>query len=362
MHSKSSRTYRKGSILAVESWQPADRDAWRGANSLAAVFGTGPSTKHLSKATLDMNERGFGKYLAYLSTIESYNRPICESGVTRLKVQGYLRELEAANYSLASQHKYLTTLLYVHKVLRPKDDVSWLEALVRTIPQSAFQARERPLPTSDQVWDLGIGLIHEALEKAAREPLAPRPLRAIQAGLILAILAARSMRRGQFLNLTLGRTLFKDGESYRVGVPAKEAKNRKAYRTIFPTELAPYLDAYFSDWYPAQFRNELFRPLWIMANGEHFSASLLNKIIAEETERAFGTALSPNDLRRVTTTSAALIDPALVNIAAAVNGHSDPRVIRRHYDRSKGLGSQRRYAAQMADLRQVYLVKRDLDR
>lgn len=353
MRGKPKRSYRRGSVLPIERWHSADRKAWYDAGSLGALLGTGPSTRHWSKATRDMRERGFGKFLGFLATQNAYERPVREAGVSRQQVQAYLQALEADGYSLAGQHNLLTTMRRVLDVLRPNDDMSWLSALARSIPGAALRASERPLPTSDQVWELGIKLMHGARATAAASPLAPRPIREYRAGLILALLAARSMRRGQFLNLTLGRTLFRDGDNFWIEVPAEETKNHKSYRAVLPSELTPYLDAYLGEWYPACGHNGAVRSLWVLENGKRFCPALLNKIVGRETERAFGVSLSPNDFRRVTTTTAVLIDPELVNIAAAVNGHSDPRVIRRHYDRSKGLGAQRAYASQLSEIRRV---------
>lgn len=359
MRDQSKRSYRRGSVLPIERWHQRDRDTWLGANSLGALLGKGPSTRHLSKATLDMRERAFGKFLGFLSILNAYERAIAESGISRDQVRAFLKALEADGYSLAGQHNLLTTMRRVLTVLRPGDDTSWLSALTREIPREALRAAERRLPTSDQVWELGIGLMRKAMGTTSTAPFAARPLREYRDGLIVAMLAARSMRRGVFLNLALGGTLFKDEHGYQIEVPAEETKNRRTYRAVLPRELTPYLDAYLSDWYPGQTHDAGSRPLWVMSNGKRFSAALLNKVVAQVTERAFGVALSPNDLRRVTTTSAALIDPELVNIAAAVNGHSDPRVIRQHYDRSKGLGAQRAFARQLSEMRRSVTSTRD---
>ncbi len=257
MRSRTKRPYRCGSVLPVARWHTADRDAWRAAGSLVSLLEEGPSTRHLSKATLDMRERGFGRFLGFLVATNDYERPIRETGVSRAQMRAYLETLEADSYALAGQHNLLTTLRHVLTVLRPQDDMSWLGGLARAIPASALRAAEHTLPTSNEVWELGVRLISRAMEKAAVAPFAPRPVRVYRAGLLLALLAARSMRRGSFLNLTLGRTLFRDKDGVRVEIPAEETKNRKAYRTVLPAELTPYLDAYLGEWYPARVQDVL---------------------------------------------------------------------------------------------------------
>ncbi len=82
-------------------------------------------------------------------------------------------------------------------------------------------------------------------------------------GLIIALLAARPLRIGNFAKLRLGDHLKPIPHGYRIEIPAEEAKNGRPIETVVPDAVMPWLLMYLETYRPCLLAGKEDRHLWI---------------------------------------------------------------------------------------------------
>ena len=107
-----------------------------------------------------------------------------------------------------------------------------------------------------------------------------------QAGLIIALLAARPLRIRNFQTLTIGGSLKWDQTRYWLTFGIEETKMQSAIDEPLPDNLHPYLEAFLKIWRPVLLRRarkfggvSIHRRLWVDIRGKPMMESTLRSLI-----------------------------------------------------------------------------------
>jgi integrase/recombinase XerD len=194
-------------------------------------------------------------------------------------------------------------------------------------------------------------------ETGARSPR--RRAVAYRDGLIVALLAARPLRRRNFATLELGRHLARAGEGWRIVVPGEETKTGRPLDLLFPEVLMPALERYLAvhrpvlAMQPGRGRGKAGAALWLSAEGGPLSEVMLGYLVKERTRAAFGRAINPHLFRDAAATSLAIEDPARVRIAAQVLGHTAFATTERHYNLARSQDAASAWHQILGGLRRI---------
>ena len=171
-------------------------------------------------------------------------------------------------------------------------------------------------------------------------------------GLMIALLAARQLRRRNLAGLELDRTLERrDDGSWWIVLPAAETKTRVALEMPWPEALVPALGTWLATYRPilANATGRWHRPagaaLWVSADGSPMTEMALYDRIIAATRAAFGRSINPHLFRDCAVTSIAIETPADIGIAGPMLGHSGHRTAERNYNQAQSITASRRLQA-----------------
>ena len=181
-----------------------------------------------------------------------------------------------------------------------------------------------------------------------------------QAGLAVALLAARPLRIRNFQAITIGKSLRWDGKRYWLTFSRDETKTGASIDEPCPTDLMPYLEAFLKVRRPVLLRkaakngNDVaHRRLWLDRSGKPMREAALRDTIERYTRAKFGVAVWPHLFRDCLLTSVAIDQPDLMQISASLLGHTSMRTGEKHYNQAQMLDASRRYGMAILDLREV---------
>jgi integrase len=221
---------------------------------------------------------------------------------------------------------------------------SRLEA--RAVPTRRKRLR---LQSLRRLWQLGLDLMTEAETADRVTPI--RRARQFRDGLIIALLAARPMRRATLLSMQFDRHLILSDATACVCFDADEVKERRAYERELPSELVAPLHRYRSQWRPILLAGASTPDVWVTRGGRRLSADQLYTMVTGVTRVAFGVSMSPHLFRDAAATAIAVEAPADIGIVMPVLGHASSGTIERHYNQAGAIEAMRAHAGTMTALR-----------
>ena len=219
-----------------ENWPRPDQEAWKKANQSGDVLeGSGPAA-HWREGTRKKVQSSYGRYLTFLNrkgALNSATGP--ETRVTPDLLRAYIEELRetVSPVTLAGRITDLSEALRV--MVAPSHEFPFLRRAQQALAARAKairNKRQRILPPAD-LFDLGIRLMNEA----ERNPC-PRPVwRACRYrdGLMIAMLAARALRRRNFASIIIGKHLRKVDNRYVFMFDGSETKNHRPIEVSLPS-------------------------------------------------------------------------------------------------------------------------------
>ena len=208
--------------------------------------------------------------------------------------------------------------------------------------------RQRIQPPAD-LFDLGIRLMSEA----ERNPC-PRPVwRACRYrdGLMIAMLAARALRRRNFAGIILGKHLRKVDNRYVFMFDGSETKNHRPIEMSLPSPLTEYIDRYLEHYRPILLGAAQSDHLWISSMARPMAHGAIYDKVREVTERELGRPVNLHLFRDCQATALAIEDPEHVRIAAAILGHTNLRTTEKYYNQARMLEAVRRHQDCLVSLR-----------
>jgi len=340
--------------LKVEEWPLVDREAWTRAIRTADILDESGLAAHWSPPSRHKNRRGYGRWLTFLHhyqpNVLNFNPT---ERVTKENVRQYLNLLKyqnLADYSIVGRIAELTAVI---SKMAPNEDWNWLYTLIGRL---RFQARpkadKRPklLPTSE-LYQFGLQHMKDAEQDRITLPW----LRAVQYrdGLMIALLAARPLRRGNLSSIRIYQHLTQRGDDWYLNFEAPEVKNRQPLEFIFPRDLAPYLEQYLHHWRPVLLQDQESNRLWVTRYGCPMSGDATYVRITKVTKRAFGKTINPHLFRDCAATTIAIEDPDHVRSGATLLGHASFKTTERNYIHAPSLKAGRQFQQTLVELRQA---------
>ncbi len=277
-------------------------------------------------------------------------------------VARYVSDMRAVNAS-SSVADFIQKLYFVVKVINPEQDWEWLRSVWRRLNSIARPARDKQarLVDASQLFDLGLRLIAKG-ERAARTSSMDGAV-LYRDGLIIAMLAARPIRRKNLAAIKIGEHLVRSGPAYRLRFAARETKSRRAIEFTLPSKLTPFLDRYICHHRSLLFpRNRNSKQLmtrdpsscsnlWVSVRGVGMGAETIYHRIVAHTSAKFGRSISPHLFRDAAATSVAVRDPKHVRTTMNILGHAKLATTERHYIQARSLEATRRHQTHMLGLR-----------
>jgi len=237
------------------------------------------------------------------------------------------------------------------RVTAPGHDWTWLRQAANRLRATAVARRDKNLRIrpSRTLFALGVSLMRGAEASDALTPKG-RAMR-YRDGLMIAILAARPLRRSNFAAIVLRTNLVRTQGCFWLHFEATETKNHRPIDVPLPAELTSFVDRYLDHHRPALLRGRDSPYLWIAKTGAAMAGISIYGRITTLTRDAFGVAINPHLFRDCAATSVAIDDPEHVHISAALLGHASLKTTQRHYDQSRMLSAGRRYQNELLALR-----------
>jgi len=255
-----------------------------------------------------------------------------------------------AEITLRTMVGYATRLRKALTLMAPEADWSWMNPIIGRIEQRAAKEPSviHPFVHSRALYRHGIELMHNAANDSTLANTSYAAL--FRDGLAFALLAARPLRRRNFIGLRLGQHIAKSNGSYRVTIPAPESKTRIELAFPVPDKLVPYIDAWLEEHRPILIRaaNEMSpageeTAFWLGQSGMSWPSDTFADMISRRTEERFGVRLTPHDFRHCAATSIAEDMSAEANIIRIILGHTTLATAERHYIHARRKSAARKY-------------------
>jgi integrase/recombinase XerD len=349
--------------LPLPEWPAADRALWCAALAPGDLLEPGGARVGHAPATNRKVERGYGRWLAWLrhtGRLDEGQPPAAR--IAREAVAAYLRALAAHNGSLTRISR-LEELHQAARVMDPQADWGWIRRLAGRVRARHVPVRDKRarLVGAEALFALGLALMGGAARRTTPRQRATQ----FRDGLVVALLAARPLRRRNLAGLRLGEHVVRRGPDWWLQVPGAETKTGTPIEMPWPEGLVPRLEAYLGVHRPvlAGLRLRWACPvgaaLWVSGDGSPMTEMALYDRIVAHTRAAFGRGVNPHLFRDCAATSVARDDPEHVGVATALLGHRSRTTTERHYNQARGVEAVRRLQAVLTGLREGTLVLPD---
>lgn len=336
--------------LPHHAWPSADRAAWEAAIAEGDIFdGRGPAA-HWRPATRMANIEHYSRWLGFLDRRGDLAEPCAPAArVTSEAVAGYVAALREA----VAPRTVVTALVGLKvtiKAIAPDRDWRWLADVCNALNRSAKPETDKAsrMRSTEEIYTAAL----RTLDRLGETPLRRRIERvAYRDTLMLAILAARPLRLGNFASLSLDRSLIRVGKDWLITIPGEETKNGSPLEHLLPRGLQPYLDRYLQVVRKAFAHRDSGAALWLTFEGAALTAHTIYGRIVMVSERLLGVAINPHLLRDCAATSLSTDSPAAALSAAGLLGHRSFATTERHYIRANQLDAGRVINAKLAAIK-----------
>jgi hypothetical protein len=250
------------------------------------------------------------------------------------------------------------------QALSPNTDWCWLRRRASRLKLRARPSRDKrqAIQHTVDLYRFGKHMMDTAVQG---KTVGPRAAQRYQAGLVIALLAARPLRIRNYQAITIGESLRWDGRTYWLSFDAEDTKTGGPIDEPVPADLIHGLDVFLRYWRPILVRQAkkfggepAHRRLWVDVRGNPMRESTLRVLIEWHTKREFGTAVWPHLFRDALLTSLATDQPDLMSISPTLLGHASTDTGQKHYNQARMLDASRRYGEAISDMRQRFLFPR----
>ena len=348
--------------MPLEAWPVKDRDAYEAAIRPGDPLEPGGLAAEWSVHTRRKNVNGYGRWLTWLSI-----QGLLDSGlgpadrITRERIAAYVKDLHQLNapFTVLSRVEELIQML---RVMAPAYSIDWLRRVAGRIRMTAVSSRNKRqrVKPSEYLVDFGLELMAKAEGADGGTPLA----RAItfRDGLMLALMAARPLRRNNFAAMEIGRHLVQVGDMYWLRFLAFETKSRRPIEIPYPAGLQQYLERYLSHYRPQLSRRTgrwnrgcaATAALWLSTHGSAMTEIAIYFRIMKLTQEKFGHIVNPHLFRDSAATSIAIEDPEHVRCTMEVLGHASLGTSEKHYNQAGTLEACQRLQHHVLGLRRKF--------
>lgn len=333
--------------LRHDAWPEADRAAYRAACQPGSPFDDAGPLSRTRAATRKSLCGTYGRWLAFLLREDvSLETETPGSRLTPERLQRY-RAWLVENCASITVATYLGQLLMWHAALWPARDWDWLRAIQARHQRQAVPVRIKAARIVEQseLVDLGFSLMEQAaaMPLSATLPAGPRhPALLYRDGLMIALLAMRPLRQGNFLSLTIGRHLRQAPQGWEIIIPGEECKTGLTLRFGIPQQLVEPLERYLTTYRPALLSlrgphapHHSVAPaghaLWVTRCGSAMTAPAQQKQLDRHCRARFGHTVNAHLFRDCAATALADEVSGGVSLAADLLGHRSTVTTQAHY-------------------------------
>ena len=349
--------------MPVAEWPDEDRETWQAALTPGDILDEGGIRARYAPETNRKLAKNYGRWLTWLSRRGLLDHTPPAERITPERVTAFVADMAKVN-ATGTILVRLQALYEMAKVLDADRDWRWIrhiESRIRARHLPVRSKRARMVSTADLL-ALGCTLMQEAPTQSTDR------LRAMQFrdGLLIALLAARSLRLKNLTGLALERSLVRRGEEWWIIIPAEETKTHEPIEAPWPEALNTALATYLATYRPilCRLRNRWTRrigpALWVSTHGSPMGERALYDVIVGQTKTAFGRSVNPHLFRDCAATSIAVEDPAHVRIASQLLGHRSTSTTERYYNQAQAIDAARRYQDFLVALRNGTIAE-DID-
>jgi integrase len=313
------------------------------AQTAGDILDEGGGAAHWAAATKRTNAQHYGRWLGYLAWKGILDRQAHPADrVTREAVRAYNRHLETL-VAPRTRLSMLVGLKVMMQAMVPDREWRWLQDACNRIQINAKPQTEKRLrmrPTGE--------IFAAALAEMQRLPTSGLTLTqalAYRDALMLALVAARLLRKKNVTALELGRHVIRTGDGWLITIPAEETKTRQPISFDLPDQLAPWFEHYLSKVRPLFPQAAESSKLWLGKDGVMRDPHVAWHRITKLTRRLFGTPINPHLLRDCAASSLAAVSADMARAAAQLLGHRHFSTTERYYIQADNLAASRRIGA-----------------
>jgi len=192
---------------------------------------------------------------------------------------------------------------------------------------------------------------------AENETTTLRRFKAYRDGLVIGVLASRSLRLRNLTGLMLDRTLVRCGDGWWIQIPASETKNKDPIEKPWPEILVPNLQTYLADHRAGIMALRGSRTgasrdaLWLSMHGSSMTDNGIYLRVVARTREGLGKPINPHLFRDCAATSVAIDDPAHIGIASRLLDHRIRSTTERYYNQARSVEASRLMQKRLLALR-----------
>ena len=344
--------------LPVAEWPTRDQNAWNAILRPAGFLEPASPAAGWAPDTRRAVAKSYGRLLGWLAETGQLD---CDAGplerIDPALVNSFVQHLRTMNVD----RTVITRLIHLEMLARAlalDSGLGFLRRWQRTLKPKVHDVSRklRLLRRADQCVELGFKVMQDARFKGTA-PASCRQSVLYRDGLMLALLALRPLRRGNFTGLTLERHVLQRDGVWWLHIPKAETKTRRRpIEKPFPECLVEPLETYLQHVRPALIGhcpgkgNPAILRLWVANGGRPLPDRSVYRCITVRTRAAFGQAMNPHLFRDAAATTYAIAAPEQVRDAAALLGHADFRTTEAYYRLSQSVVACRVHQGILAQL------------
>jgi hypothetical protein len=134
-------------------------------------------------------------------------------------------------------------------------------------------------------------------------------------GLMIALLAARPIRRRTFSLIRIGRHLRRIGEEWRLVFDGPDTKSGRPFEMTIPEQIVPFLERYLKEVRPLIGGADPHDGLWAGTKGCPLNGQAIYGVIAARSRAEFGHPIGPHLFRQCAVTTIAIVQPGSIGVA-----------------------------------------------
>ncbi len=325
--------------LRPPAWPAMDQAAWVVANEPGDVFDPGGAGARWAPATRRGIMQSYGRWLTWLTCTRPGDLDL--PFVDRLKpvpIAAYIADLQCVNASCTVWTR-VALLADAIQAMAPETDLIWMRKVIVRLHRlvEPVRLKRHRLVESAALFTLGMDTMADA--ESAAVPAWRRAQRYLD-GLMIALLALRPLRLGNFTGIEIDRHLLRRGDGYQLRFAASETKPRRRLEFPVPVALVGCLERYMAIYRPIlclRFRrgSPASMRLWVSSAGTALHRNTIYDRIVRLTRTRFGQPINPHLFRDCAATSIAEHDPEHVLITKEILGHSTMRASERYYNHAR---------------------------
>jgi integrase/recombinase XerD len=335
----------------LAEWPAPDQAMWASVIAKGSLLDdAGPGAKW-REPTRRGRRYAYGAWLVFLDG-RGWLDPAVDPAdrVTPERIAAYIEHLKLrlAPLSVWTQIDQLSALLVAG---RPSRDWSWLRKAAARLEATA----ERVRPIASRLMPTGEIFAAACAAMDAMETAPPREHRVgdnsarYRDVLMVALLAARPLRRRSLSLIVIGEHLIDGGDHFRLVLEEEEIKTGLPIAFALPDTLVPYMRRYLDHHRPRLLRSAVTSALWVTQARTPLSINAIATRVKVATRRILGRELTPHLFRHAAATSTAISAPAEARLIRGLLGHKTLAMADRIYNKAGALDAGRRYHALLND-------------